>query len=105
MRLIMLLMVVGLLLAALSDNAQVVTLNMKKVPIQKVFTEISRQTNISIIYKESTLAGVPPVTVNVKDATVKDALDQCLQGLPLAYSVDGTTITIKRSPPPPGGSQ
>ncbi len=89
-----------LLTAALHTSAnglaQKVTLSLKKVPVQKVFSEVIRQTGISIVYTESMFEGSMPVSIEVKDASISEVLDQCLRNQPFSYYVEGSTIIIKK---------
>jgi len=88
------------LLLPVALTAQTVTLNLKKVPVQMVFKEISRQTNISIVYNESMFADFAPVTINVKNAPVKDVLNTCFKNQPFTYEMDGNSIIIKKTDKP-----
>jgi TonB-linked SusC/RagA family outer membrane protein len=94
------LMILFLTAACLTANAegytQTVTLSLKNVPIQKVFKELSRQTNISIVYNESLFYGVPPVTIVEKNVSIQVVLEKCLKGLPFEYHIEGDAVFIKK---------
>jgi TonB-linked SusC/RagA family outer membrane protein len=79
-----------------TGHSQVVTLDMKNVPMQKVLKEVSRQTGVSVIYNESLFKEMPPVTIHVTNATIQEALDRCLSGKPFAYTLQGNEIIIKK---------
>jgi len=83
-----------------TGRSQKITLSLDKVPVQKVFTEIFRQTGVSIVYQESLFSDIPPVTINVKNATVEEVLDKCLSDQPFTYSYENNLIVIKQKPPP-----
>lgn len=98
------------LFAAFNAKSQTVTLNFEKVKIPKVLKEISKQTSISIVYKEAMFEKLDPVTINVKNVTVQEALDKCFENQPFTYTMDGNTITVKKnnvtvSPPPASPKQ
>lgn len=76
--------------------SQQISISEKKVPIRKILREVSRQAGVSIIYDETLLAGARPVTIDVKNASVKEVLDLCLSNLPLCYSIDGSRIIVQR---------
>src|ERR1700761_7438927 len=59
--------------------AQIVTLSVRNVPLQKVFREITRQTCMSIVYKEALLEGMAPVSIEVKNAKLEEVLNDCLK--------------------------
>src|SRR5688572_15908665 len=56
--------------ASANGLSQKVTLSLKEAPVQHVFKEVSRQTGVSIVYKETLFEGLAPITINVKDATI-----------------------------------
>jgi TonB-linked SusC/RagA family outer membrane protein len=88
------------LTASADGLTQTITLSLKNIPVKKVFKEISKQTGISIVYSETSLDKLPPVTIQVKNATVQEVMDQCLSGLPFTYSIEGNLIEIKKKPTP-----
>src|SRR5262245_58833165 len=70
-------------------KSQTVTLDMKNAPIQKVITEVIRQSGVSVIYNEAIFKDAPSVTIRVKDASVQDVFDKCLSNLPFSYTMEG----------------
>lgn len=92
-----------LLIACLHISAaglsQGVTLSMKNAPLGKVFIEISRQTGVSIICNESLLNGTKPVTINVQGVPLQQALDLCIKGQPLTYTIRDNNVVIKSADP------
>jgi hypothetical protein len=114
MKLTTVLLFIACLHAVAHTSGQTVTLSLKNVPVQKVFKAVSRQTGVSIVYCENLFEGLERVSINVKDAQVKDVLQQCLTGAPFEYSVQGNSIVIRKrsaielptianepTPPPP----
>lgn len=81
-------------------EAQFVTLNIKKKQLSKVFSEIRKQTGYEFIISMQLLSNAPAVSVNVNNAPVQQALDECLKGLDLGYEIDKKTIIIKKLSPP-----
>ncbi|HEY8918939.1 MAG TPA: carboxypeptidase-like regulatory domain-containing protein, partial [Chitinophaga sp.] len=78
--------------------SQKVTLSVKNMSLQKVFSEVITQTGVSIVYSEKVLSGTQPVSINVKEATVQEVLEQCLKHQQLTYSLEGNSFVIKRTP-------
>ena len=89
------------LTASANGLSQKVTLSLKEAPVQQVFKEVSRQTGVSIVYKESLFEGLAPITIDVKDATINEVLEKCLKGQPFAYLLEGSVIVIRKNNPPP----
>jgi hypothetical protein len=96
MKLTTILLFVTCLHAVAHTSGQTVTLSLKNVPVQKVFKAVSRQTGVSIVYCEDLFEGLKNVSINVKNAQVKDVLQQCLPGTPFDISVQGNTIVIRK---------
>ncbi len=86
--------------ASANGLSQKVTLSLKEAPVQQVFKEVSRQTGVSIVYRESLFEGLAPVTIAVKDATIKEVLDKCLKGQPFDYLLEGSVIVIRKNNEP-----
>ena len=96
MRLTAILLLSACLTASATGHSQTVTLDLKDVPIQKVFREVIRQTGTSIIYNEAFFKNASPVTIKVKDASVPDVLNECLKGLPFTFDLKGNAIVIEK---------
>lgn len=74
---------------------QQVTLSVKDAPLTEVFKQIKTQTGISFIWDEQVLKATHPVTLSVKNASIKDVLDECIIQQPLTYSIIDNIIVIK----------
>src|SRR5258706_5018415 len=74
---------------------QTVTLSMKGVPLEKVFSEINRQTGYYFVYSSDVTQKSKPITINVQNASLEETLNQCLAGLPYSYVIRDTTIVIR----------
>ena len=75
--------------------SQTVTLSLKNASMQRLFAEISRQTEVSIIYDEKLFDNFSPVSIHVKKASIQEVLDACLKNQPYAYRVKNNIITIR----------
>lgn len=73
-----------------------ITLNLKNAPLEKVFTEIRKQTSYDFFYRDDLLRNTPKVTISVKDADLNEVLDSCFKNQPLTYVISGTGIIIKQ---------
>jgi TonB-linked SusC/RagA family outer membrane protein len=93
-------LVLSLHISARSFSQQV-TISGKGLTLDKVFDEIENQTGYQFIYDKAVLKKVKPVTLNLKGATIQDALSQCLKGQPFTYEIEDKIITISPIEPPP----
>lgn len=77
---------------------QTVSLNFKDAPLQKIFTDIRKQTGYSFAYSESDLLKARPVTVNITNTGLIDALTIVFKEQPLLFTVIDRVIVIKERP-------
>lgn len=75
---------------------QRVNLTQTNISLEQVFREIHKQTNFNILCDADIIKQSSPVSVNLKNATVQDALTTCLAGQRLTYVIDGTSVVVKR---------
>ena len=81
--------------------SQTVTLTERDVPVEKVFQDIRAQTGYDFFYNLKTLEGAGKVTLNVRNASIAEALDACFRGLPLTYTITDKIVVINQKPTPP----
>lgn len=101
MRLTILLIIISTLTISAKSYSQKVTLTLRDVPIEKVFTQIREQTGCSFLWTEETLRGLRPVSVSVHNASLTEAVQTALKGLPLAFNIHGNVVYIEREAIPP----
>ncbi|MBO9570844.1 MAG: SusC/RagA family TonB-linked outer membrane protein [Chitinophagaceae bacterium] len=68
---------------------------MKKAPLQKVFTEIRRQTGYMFAYAEADLAKSKPVTLSISNTRITEALDMLFADQPYTYTIIERVVTLK----------
>ncbi|MBO9634170.1 MAG: TonB-dependent receptor plug domain-containing protein, partial [Chitinophagaceae bacterium] len=81
-------------------NAQKITLSEKAQPISKVFREIEKQTDYRFIYVVDALSSVPPVTINITNASLNEVLEHIFNNQPIQYEIAGKKIIVKKKPVP-----
>ncbi|HEY0678286.1 MAG TPA: SusC/RagA family TonB-linked outer membrane protein [Chitinophagaceae bacterium] len=95
MRITAILLTIFSLQVSANGSAQSVTLNLKNAPVKRVFKEVSRQTGLSIVYSESMVSKLRPVSINVSNASVQEVMDRCLKDQPFSYQLKGNSIVIR----------
>ncbi|AXY74759.1 SusC/RagA family TonB-linked outer membrane protein [Paraflavitalea soli] len=78
-----------------AGESQVVSLNFKNAPLQKVFNEIRKQTGYTFTYSETDLSKAKPVNISISNIRILDALTLIFQEQPLTYTVIERIIIIK----------
>lgn len=76
------------------SSSQSVTLKVRNAPLSKVFNEIKKQTGYTFVYTATMLKKANPVTVEVSDVTLQDALAACFTGQPLFYRIIDKTVVV-----------
>lgn len=82
-------------LTASANGKSQITISKNNAPLQKVFKEIKRQSGYNFLYRYELLENAGPVTVNLSNATLNQAMDAVLKGKPLTYEIIDNTIVIK----------
>lgn len=98
--LIMKIMAFFLLVACLHVSAhgfsQKVTVSQKKATLEQVFNQLKKQTGFSFIWDEQTIKQAGRVDIEIKDATISEALNLCLKDQPFTYHIIGKIVVIKQ---------
>src|SRR6188768_1736275 len=87
------------LAASVNGYCQKVTLSEKNASLEKVFKEIKKQTGYVFFYDVNIFDGAKPVTIQVKDVAIEQALKEILQDQLLDYSIENKTIAIVKKEP------
>lgn len=82
--------------------SQTVSFSGKNVPLQAVFSSLEKQTGLSFFFNYALIKDTKPVTLDVQDVPLEDALKEILKGQELDFYRSGKTIFIvkKRSVQP-----
>ena len=83
-------------LTTIPANAQTgnVNLKLKNVTLPRLFQEIEKQSTYRFSYRDADLVGKAPVTVSVKERSLKSVLTDILSKRNLQYQVSGNKILI-----------
>jgi TonB-linked SusC/RagA family outer membrane protein len=94
MRLTIIIMTIFLIQVSASTKAQV-NLTEKNTPLSKVIENLKKQTGFDFFYNDFNIKRANPVTVDLKNVSLEDALQACFDGQPLTYTIENKTIIIK----------
>lgn len=95
MKLIILILTATCVYATASEsNAQKVTLDFTSAPLEKILAEISAQSSYNVFGNKRLLRKALPVTVNLTNANLEDALRQCFAGQPFTYTLSSKDRAI-----------
>ena len=74
--------------------AQKISMKKTNAPLTEALKEIHKQSGYSVLYNSKTLKKAIPVTVNLQNANLEDALMECFQNQPFSYVINNTTIIV-----------
>ncbi len=95
MKLIMILLTLALVQAGATGYSQKITIREKNTPVEAVFRTIEKQTGYVFFYDSGDLRNAK-ISIDLRKASLSEALDQCFSELPLTYRIIGNTIAIGR---------
>ena len=96
MKLTAILILVAFMQVSAKGFSQNVTLNETKSSLDKIFTEIRKQTGYDFLYNTRLLKNTVPVTVKAKNSPLEDVLTEVFRNQPLTYTITENTIILKR---------
>ena len=99
MKLSTLILVGAILQVSAASYAQKVTINKKETTFEIVFKEMHKQTGYDFFFDRNVIKKARPVTINLKDVMLADALNACLKDQPFGYVIDSKTVVITEKPP------
>jgi TonB-dependent SusC/RagA subfamily outer membrane receptor len=77
-----------------------ITLSEKNASLESVFKKIEQQSGYHFWYENQLLRKAKKVTLTLQDASLEEAMNQCLKEQPLTYSIVEKTIVIKQRAAP-----
>ncbi len=98
MKLCIILMTTLLMQVSAITKAQI-NLTEKNASMEKVIKVLKKQSGYDFFYNGFNLKKAKPVTVNLHDASLEEALKVCFTGQDLTYTIDEKTIVISEKTP------
>lgn len=95
MKLTFILMFTGLLQLSASISAQTITLKKDMAALPEIFSAIRQQSSYNVLYNSEMLKKAKLVTIDVKNASIKKVMDDCLTDQPFTYDIIDNNIIIK----------
>ena len=100
MRVTAILLLAASLQVSAAGFTQKVTISQKNATIEAIFGLIQQQTGYSFMFNSHMLEKAKAVTIEVKNASVEDVLDQCFRDQPLTYVINDKVIIVKEKEQP-----
>lgn len=94
MKLSFFVLLLGMSAVFAESKAQNLTLNLRNVKLEDVFSSVSNQSNYKFFYNDKILKDAPTVSVQLKNASISDVMEQILGDQNLSYKVTADVVTI-----------
>ena len=72
-----------------------VNITLKKVTVKQLLDELNRQTGLNFVGNAEQLATLPPISVDHRDKSVRELLDNVLGSIGCTYEMQGNVVTVK----------
>jgi len=76
--------------------SQKISLSLTNVSLEKVFSEITRQTGYSFLYTDEVLSSTTNVDIRINNASLDAALEHVFKNQPLTWSIVAKTVIVQR---------
>ncbi|WP_162946564.1 TonB-dependent receptor [Chitinophaga barathri] len=96
MRMTAFFLLIAFLQVSANASAQNITLTAKNEQLKTVLKKIAKQAGLYIVYEESEMENMTPVTLQVKATPLKQVLDICFKNQPLMYNIIDKTVVVSR---------
>lgn len=80
--------------------SQQIDITVREAKLKDVLKDIRKQSGYDFVYNNAVLEVAAPISLNLTNATIDQALAALFKGQPLTYTVDGRTIIIEVSRKP-----
>lgn len=97
MKLTAILLTITCLQLSAKSFSQTISFSGRNVPLEKVLSTIEKQSGYYLFYKYNELKDARPVTLQLRNASVDEALKQSFAGQPFRYAIDANTIIITKA--------
>lgn len=91
---VLLILLLGIIISV-SASAQKVTMNLKQVKLEKVFSAITQQTGLTVAYSRTIVNPDRIVTVEAKNQELSKVLNDLFLGTNVNYEIGKTKIYLK----------
>lgn len=99
MKLTFILLTAAFLQVSAKGVSQSISISERNVPLEKIFTEIKKQSDYVVFCDYDLLKNLKPVTVDIKNGDILEVLKECLKDQPLTYTIENKTIIITKKTP------
>ena len=94
----MILLLVTAMHVSANSVAQKMSLSVNKLPLQKVFSLLKKQTGYYFFYTANDLRQTTPVSVKLQEASIEEVLKEVFRDQPVTFTIEGKTVVVNKKP-------
>ncbi|SDE85020.1 TonB-linked outer membrane protein, SusC/RagA family [Mucilaginibacter pineti] len=99
MRLTTIILLITLLQVSAATKAQNLTLKKTNASLKSIFSEVKKQTGYIVLYPSALINNAKPVTINLTNTPLKDAMLRILQNQNLEFEIQDNSIVVRAKAP------
>lgn len=100
MKLTAILLFITCLQVSAEGYSQQITINVKNGSLEKVFAQIGKQSGYHFFFNQRLMKDARKVSLQLKEASLQEALEACFQGQPFNYVIVEQTVVVRKKNEP-----
>lgn len=105
MKLSLVLLLAATLKLSAASYAQEINITVKNASLKEVFKLMRSQSGYNFLYNNEVLSETKPVTLDIKNGSLNEALQLCIANQPISYAINQKNVVIHRKPLSQTGAQ
>jgi TonB-linked SusC/RagA family outer membrane protein len=99
MRLTSVILIATIMQVSANGFSQTISLKAKNASLNSIIKEISKQSGYDFFYDQELIQKTRPVTVNISNATIEDALERCFANQSFTFKIENKAVLLKKKEP------
>lgn len=99
MRLTSVILIATIMQVSANGFSQTISLKAKNASLNSIIKEISKQSGYDFFYDQELIKKTKPVTVNISNATIEDALESCFANQSFTFKIENKAVLLKKKEP------
>lgn len=95
MRLTSVILIATIMQVSASGFGQSISLNTRNASLNNIIKEISKQSGYDFFYDRELIRRTRPVTINITNATIEEALEKCFSNQPFTFKIENRAVLLK----------
>lgn len=80
------------------------TISRQNATMSQIIADVERQSNLTFAYSIDAINAIGRVNLNVREATIGEVMDKCLEGTNYTYALENNVVVLKQQPQRPAAA-